>query len=170
MFKIAIEHSSSCNTFFLIYCKNITNFLFWILWICVTISIFLTFLKYCKDLQTFYFEYFENASSCSSIIIVAPCSTLWYPKCWNLLVDHTLMFKLQATLIPVCKKSTNFFFEILWRYCKPATLGTLEMLDHPHQNHGINLVSSFLRYHREIAHFFFLGGGRGGFDHTHLKW
>ena len=28
---ITIEYKSSCNTFFLIYCKNFTSFLFWVL-------------------------------------------------------------------------------------------------------------------------------------------
>ena len=64
----------------------------------------------------------------------------------------------------------NFFFEILYRHCKLAILGTLEMLDHLHQNHSINLskfsyvpackkstlsFTSFLRYCREIANFLF---------------
>ena len=39
MFYITIEHKSSYNTFFLIYCWNITNFLFRILWACLTASI-----------------------------------------------------------------------------------------------------------------------------------
>ena len=85
--------------FFLIYCKNITNFLFWILWpfpskiimqsfrnfdVCLyekmkSISNF--FLRYYKDLQTCYFAYFENASSCSSVMIVLPCRKIWCPRC-----------------------------------------------------------------------------------------
>ena len=68
---ITIKHKSSCNNFFLIYCINITNFLFWVFWTCLTTSIkkdvnlwklwhlsaykkwtsFLTsFLRYCKDI------------------------------------------------------------------------------------------------------------------------
>ena len=72
-----------------------------------------------------------------------------------------------------CKKSTSSltsFFEMLYRHCKLAILGTLEMLDHLHQNHSINLskfsyvsackkstssLTSFLRYCREIANFLF---------------
>ena len=30
---------SRCNNFFLIYCKNITNFLFWVFWACLATSI-----------------------------------------------------------------------------------------------------------------------------------
>ena len=33
----------------------------------------------------------------------------------------------------------NFFFDILKRYCKLTILGTLGMLDQPHQNHTIKL-------------------------------
>ena len=29
---------SSCDNFFLIYCKNITNFLFWVFWTCMATS------------------------------------------------------------------------------------------------------------------------------------
>ena len=72
-----------------------------------------------------------------------------------------------------CKKSTSSLtssFEMLYRHCKLAILGTLEMLDHLHQNHSINLskfsyvpackkstlsFTSFLRYCREIANFLF---------------
>ena len=39
MFCITIEHKSSCDTFSLIYCKNFTNFLFWVLWTCLATSI-----------------------------------------------------------------------------------------------------------------------------------
>ena len=39
MICITVEHKSSCDTFFLIYCKNITNFLFWELCACLATSI-----------------------------------------------------------------------------------------------------------------------------------
>ena len=39
MFCITIKHKNSYNTFFLTYCKNITNFLFWVRWTCLAISI-----------------------------------------------------------------------------------------------------------------------------------
>ena len=38
IFCITIKHKSSCKTFFLRYCKNITNFLFSVLWICLATS------------------------------------------------------------------------------------------------------------------------------------
>ena len=72
MFCIRIEHKSSCDTFFWIYGKNITDFIFLVLWTCPATSIkndnanlqklwclsackkwtpFLTsFLRYCKDI------------------------------------------------------------------------------------------------------------------------
>ena len=37
-----------------------------------------------------------------------------------------------------------FFFEILQRHFKLAILGTLGMLDHPHQNHSINLYQALM--------------------------
>ena len=54
-----------------------------------------------------FFEYFENAWSCPSMI-VSPCRKIWYPKCWNQLEGN---FFLSA-----CKKinfTSNFFFQIL---------------------------------------------------------
>ena len=39
MFCTTIEHKSRCTTFLLIYCKNMTNFLFWVLCSCLATSI-----------------------------------------------------------------------------------------------------------------------------------
>ena len=39
MICITTEHKSSCDTFFLRYYKNITNFLFWERWTCLVTSI-----------------------------------------------------------------------------------------------------------------------------------
>ena len=39
-------------------------------------------------MQTCYFEHFENAWSCPSIMIVSPCRNLWCPKYWNQLVGN----------------------------------------------------------------------------------
>ena len=130
MFEITIKHKSSCNTLY----KNITNFLFCVLWIYLTTSIknnylnlwklwcpsaykkwipFLTsFLRYCKDVANLllwvYFEYFENAWSCPAGMIVAPCRHPWYPKCWNQLVGNFDVY-LHAKINFI----SNFFFEIL---------------------------------------------------------
>ena len=94
--------------------QNITNFLFWEPWLCLFTSIkndnanlqelwcsskckkwtpFLTsFLRYCKYiadiLQTCYFEYFENAWSCPSIMTVSPCRKLLCWKCWNQIIGN----------------------------------------------------------------------------------
>ena len=34
---------------------------------------------------------------------------------------------------------SHFYFKILQRHCKLVILRTLEVFDHPHQNHTINL-------------------------------
>ena len=39
MFCITIRTQSSCNNFFLIYFKSITNFIFWVFWTCLATSI-----------------------------------------------------------------------------------------------------------------------------------
>ena len=41
-----------------------------------------------KMLQTYYFEYLENAWSCPSIMLVLPCTKGWCPKCWNQIFGH----------------------------------------------------------------------------------
>ena len=45
-------------------------------------------MRFCKDIETCYFEYFENAWLCPSIMLVSPCKKLWYPMCWNQLVEN----------------------------------------------------------------------------------
>ena len=89
MFCITIEHKSSCNTL----CKNITNFLFWVLWTYLAMQKMNSlpnffFWDIVKILQTYYFEYFENAWSCPAVMIVSPCRPPWCPKCWNQLVGN----------------------------------------------------------------------------------
>ena len=57
-------------------------------------------------LQTFDFEYFENAWTCPSVRVISPCKKVWFPKCWNRFVGN-FDVSLHA------KKWTPFFFEIL---------------------------------------------------------
>ena len=56
---------------------------------------------------------------------------------------ESLEINLYGTLMFIYKQkinhNSNFFFDILQRHCKLAVLGTLGMLDHPNQNHSINL-------------------------------
>ena len=67
-----------------------------------------------KILQTCYFEYFENAWSCPSIMIVSPCRKLWCPKCWNQLVGNFDVYLHTKKLISL------FTFSL--RYCKLVIL------------------------------------------------
>ena len=135
--------------------QKITNFLFWVLWAYRANSIKNNnanlkkhwCLSTCKkmnsitnfffwDFANLFFEYFENAWSCPSMI-VSPCRKIWYPKCWNQLVGN--FFYLHA------KKSTSYLtsFFRYWRYCKLAILGTLGMLEHPYQK---------LHYRRKLSY------------------
>ena len=105
-------------------------------------SFILTFWDIVKILQTFYFEYFENVWLCPSIMIVSPCR-------------H---FDTQKTGTNLDWKETNFicnfFFEIPLRDdCKLAILENLGMLDHPDQNHSIDLKETFMRDWMQKIHF-----------------
>ena len=112
-------------------------------------------------LQTCYFEYFENAWSCPSVMIISPCRKLWWPKCWNQLVRN---FDVYLQFI------SNIFFEILWKRCEHAIFGTLVMLDHCIKiivsiysklswssacKKSTLSLTTFLRHCREIANFLF---------------
>ena len=66
MFSITIKHKSSCDNFFLRYCKNFTNFLSRGIWTrnleikmptCRNFDVYL----HAKILKTCYFDYDENA-------------------------------------------------------------------------------------------------------------
>ena len=52
------------------------------------LHLFFFFWDIVKILQTHYFQYFENAWSCPSVITVSSCRKLWCPKCWNQLVGN----------------------------------------------------------------------------------
>ena len=130
MFRITIEHKSSCNTFFLIYCKNITNFLFWILLTCLVTSIknnninllklwciytgqkwapFLT-LRYCKDVTNLLLSVLWES-------LILPINND------NITLQEILINKvLESTwrklwCLYACKKSTSSL-TFFWRYCK----------------------------------------------------
>ena len=131
MFCITIEHKNSCNTFFLIYFKNITTFLYWALWKCLATSIkndnaslkfffFFFFWDTVKVLQTCYFKYFDNAWPCPSILIVSPCRKLWWEKCWN-----QLLGKFDVDLYAKNQLCHSFFF----RYCKEIAKGAFSHYD-----------------------------------------
>ena len=51
---------------------------------------------------------------------------------------------------------SNFFSDILLRLCKPAILETLGMLDHPDQNHSINLQQAFMLIRMQKITFSFI--------------
>ena len=86
----------------------------------------------------------------------------------------------------ICTQKINSisnFFEILLRHCKLAILGTLGILNHPHQNHTTNLYQAFMFICMQkinlINHFFLklmqrnstlvILGNLGMPGHTHLK-
>ena len=79
---------------------------------------------------------------------------------------------------------SNFFFEILKRLYKTCYLGTLEIVDHLHQNHSINLKQAFMLIYMQktncTTHYLLkilqrnsklvILGNMGMLGHTHLKW
>ena len=113
------KKSTSSLTFFLKYCKEIADLLFWIIWACLATHTYndsinlkkpLTFIcrqkinftlhvfiEIAKILQTCYFGCFGHAWLCIPKVILSPCRKL--------------------LSLPASKKSTSFpiFF---WRYCK----------------------------------------------------
>ena len=86
-----------------------------------------------------------------------------------------------------CMQKVNFISNSFLRYCKDITklviLGTLEILDHLHQNHSINLKQAFMLIYMQkincITQFFLkilqrnskrvILGNMGIRGHTHLK-
>ena len=96
-------------------CKNFDAYLHAKIWNLTLTS----FLRYCKDIpQTCYFEYLENAWSCSSFMIVSPYRKFWCPKCWNLW--ERLMF--------ICMQENQLhFYFLFWDIAK--TLQILYFVD-----------------------------------------
>ena len=115
-----------------------------------------------KILQTYYFEYFENAWSCQAVMIVSPCRHPWCLKCWNKLVGNFNVYLMQkSTSSPTSflryrKDIGNFLFYecltipvkiIVSICCKLSCLSACEK--------STSSLTSFLRYCREIANLLF---------------
>ena len=148
---------SSCDNFFLIYCKNITNFLFSVFWKRLATSIkkdntnlekfwrlsacqnwpplLTSLLRYCKDISNLLLWVIENAWSCPLIMIISTLQETLIP---SFEINLSACKKINFICIQKIKFIFNFFFEILWRDCKLPILATLGRLDHSHQNHAIN--------------------------------
>ena len=75
-----------------------------------------------KILQTSHFEYFENAWSCPSIIIVSPCRRLLSPHCWNQVVGNFYVY-LHA------KKQLHHSL-LSWSDCKLIFMWQLQILSY----------------------------------------
>ena len=102
MFYITTEHKSSCDNFFSIYCTNITNFLFWVLWTCLATSI--------KN---------DNAN-------LYKLSCLSACKKWTLSLTSFLRYRKDIANLWTCRKLSclspskkiNFVSKFFWGYCK----------------------------------------------------
>ena len=125
-------HAKNELSSFLRYYKDIENLLLLVLWECLIMPInsdsinlqqtlkpevficnqkmdSLLFWHIAKILKTCYFECFENAWSCPSIMIVSPCRKLWYSVLKSTCRE---LWRLSA-----CKKWTSSLTYFL-KYCK----------------------------------------------------
>ena len=159
MFWITIEHKSSCDTFFLRYCKNITNILSWVIWTCLATFIKkdnanfkklwsslkkpLTFIFrqkinfilhiFFEILQTCYFGYSGHAWLRTPKVILSPCRKL--------------------SCLSADKNSTSSFGWDIAKISKLITLSTLGSL-----SACKNVTSSFtfsMRYCKDIVNLLF---------------
>ena len=74
-----------------------------LMFICMQKMIFLPnffFWDIVKILQTYYFEYFENAWSYPEVMVVSPCRHLWCLKCWNRPVGDFDVYLLAKNQLP----------------------------------------------------------------------
>ena len=116
IFRITIELKSSCDTS-LSYCKNIIDFLFWVLWTCLakSTSSLTSCLRYCKDIANLLFW------------------DLW--ECLTILSKTIVLICKKPSCSYACKKWTSrftFFIKILQRNSKLVISGTLEISSHTH--------------------------------------
>ena len=133
-------------------------------------------LRYCKDTETCYFEYFENACSCSSVMIVSPWRKLWCPKCWNQLVGNFDVYlhvkKLTSTLISFlrhCKDIANLLFSELWE-CLTIIVSTCSKLSCLSACKKINFITHFFLKILQRNSALFILGNLGISGCTNLKW
>ena len=129
MFCITIENKSICHSFFLVYFKNITEFLFCILWTSFTTSIkkdnanllklwcfskckkstssLSSFLRYCKDIANLLFWELWECLTIPIKIIASICSKLSCLFACKNQLHHTFFLR-------YCKEIANLLFWIIW--------------------------------------------------------
>ena len=107
MFCITIEQKSSCDTFFLRYCKNIIKFLFWELWTCLT-----TYAKVKPACRTFdvYLDAKEEFTN-YRLISILPVISKTLEKCvYAQVINHLESHKLLSLKQFVFRKKWNTEF------------------------------------------------------------
>ena len=115
------------SNFYLRYCKDIANLLFWKFWECLTIPIKIHSIGLqgtCRKLQTCYFGQFEYAWPHTPKMIISIWRNLWY--------------------LFAGKKSSSFKFYL--RYCKVIILSTLSMPGYPQPRWYYQLAENFCVY------------------------
>ena len=144
----AYKESSSSLTSFLIYCREIWNLLFWVIWVCLatrnfkkpsmficrqkTTSSFMFSLRCCKDIAICYFEYFGHAWLCTPKVIYE------FTEIFVFICRYKINFIL-LVFLEIFQRHTNFLFWVLWTCLTRHT-----------QKDSIKLTSSFtsfLRYY-----------------------
>ena len=114
----------------------------------------LLFWDVAKVLQTWYLEYFDNAWSYPSIMIVSPCRKLWCPKCWNQLAGNFDIYMHAKNQLP--------FWDIVktWQSCCLGNfvngwLSPSKIIVSISRKFLTSLLTFFLRYCKEIANLLF---------------
>ena len=154
--------NASCSNFYLRYYKNITNFLFLVLWQCLpteratptcrNIDIYMHaisipnffFNNIVKIFQTCHFEHFSNAS---------PCRKLW---CLYAFKNSTSSL---TSFLKYCKDIPNLQFLKLWECLtisiKIHSIGLLETFTLSPWKKSASPLTYFWRHYKEIANLLF---------------
>ena len=115
-----LSTKAAATLFFLIYCKNISNFLFWVLWICLATFIkndnanfcclpackkwtpsLTSFLRYCKDI-------YYRLVTLSTLRMFDHVYQQWQCHPAKNFETQSIEINLQDTCILICTQKINF--------------------------------------------------------------
>ena len=138
------------------------------------------FLRYCKNIANCYFEYFENAWSCPSIMVISTCRMIdtkvlksTYIKLWCLCTCKKLTSSI-TSFLRYCKDIANLLFWELWE-CLTIPIKIIVSICSKLSclsacRESTSSLTSFLRYILQINSKYVILGNLGITGHTHLKW
>ena len=147
----------SCNNFFLIYCKNITNFLFWVFWTCMATFIKkdntnlykLWRLSACQNWPPFVTSFLRYCKNIANLLLWVIWKCLIMPTNndnINLVGNFDAQSVFWETLMFICWQKINSIFNFFFETLQTCYFGNFGNTWPSQSKSYYQLVASFYNY------------------------